>query len=113
MIEKTVKDYLADALDVPVWMEKPKTEELPEEYVLLEKTGSSEGNCIYRATLAIQSYAGSMYDAASLNEAVKTVMKGLVAMPEVGKVKLNTDYNFTDTKTKEYRYQAVYDLVHY
>jgi len=32
---------------------------------------------------------------------------------EIGKVKLNSDYNFTDTVTKQYRYQAVYDISHY
>lgn len=113
MIEKIVKDYLASELTVPAYMERPKGVEMPEEYVFLEKTGSGEEDHIYRATLAIQSYAGSMYNAANLNEAVKTAMKGLVVLPEIGKVKLNSDYNFTDTEKKKYRYQAVYDLVHY
>lgn len=36
------------------------------------------------------------------------------AMPyntDISKAKLNSDYNYTDTTTKSYRYQAVYDLV--
>lgn len=113
MIEMIVRDYLRDNLDVPVWMERPKIEELPEEYVLVEKTGSSEENHIRRATFAVQSYAGSMYKAAELNERVKRIMEWIITLPEIGKAKLNSDYNFTDTDTKEYRYQAVYDLVHY
>lgn len=113
MIENTVREYLKDNLDVPVWMEHTKGEEKPDEYVLLEKTGSSEENHIRRATIAIQSHAGSMFGAAVLNERVKEAMKGLSALTEIGKVKLNSDYNFTDTEKKKYRYQAVYDLVHY
>ena len=29
------------------------------------------------------------------------------------KYNLNSDYNFTDTETKEYRYQAVFDINYY
>lgn len=113
MIEKIVLDYLNNALPVPVWMEIPKGETLPEEYVLLEKTGSSIENYIHYSTLAIQSYADSMYAAAALNEAVKAAMDAIIILDAIGKSKLNSDYNFTDTETKEYRYQAVYDITHY
>jgi hypothetical protein len=37
-------------------------------------------------------------------------MQGLIERDEVTKVTLNSNYNFTDTTTKEYRYQAVFDL---
>lgn len=113
MIEILVRDYLKHELDVPVYMEKPKNEELPKRCVFLEKTGSSEADHVCRATVAIQSYAESMHEAAVLNESVKEAMKGIVALPQVGKVRLNSDYNFTDTREKKYRYQAVFDLVHY
>ena len=113
MIEKTVLDYLSQELSVPAWMEIPEGETLPDKYVLLEKTGSSEADHVCRATVAIQAYAESMHEAAVLNESVKEAMKGIVALPQVGKVRLNSDYNFTDTREKKYRYQAVFDLVHY
>lgn len=50
-------------------METPET--MPETYVLIEKTGSGMNNHIKSATFAIQSYASSLYEAASLNEIVK------------------------------------------
>lgn len=110
MIEKTVLEYLNMALSVPAYMEMP--ENAPERYILVEKTYSSVENYVYSATLAIQSYAESMYEAASLNEAVKKAMDGIIILDTVSKSQLNTDYNFTDITKKKYRYQAVYDLVY-
>lgn len=40
-------------------------------------------------------------------------MDDLVNESEVSGVYLNADYNFTDVETKEYRYQAVFDIFHY
>ena len=113
MIEKTVLDYLNNKLGCPVWMEIPKGEVIPAEYVLLEKTGSSCRDRIHSAMLAIQSYADRMENAALLNEAVKQAMDEIVVLKEIGSSKLNSDYNFTDTQKKEYRYQAVYEITHH
>lgn len=63
MIEEKVRKYLEAMLDIPVRMEEEPG--LPEEYILIEKTGSGEENHIAAATLAIQSYSGSLYGAAS------------------------------------------------
>ena len=106
MIEEKVREYLEDKLDIPVRMEEEPG--LPEEYVLIEKTGSGEENHIASATLAIQSYG-----AASLNERVKEAMEKIVEMDDISKCQLNSDYNYTDTTRKKYRYQAVYDMVHF
>lgn len=110
MIEKIVLDYLNESLSVPVHMEEPK--EQSGEYVLIEKTGSSRTNHINSATLAIQSYADSMYHAATLNEKVKEAMDNIITLNTIGKSELNSDYNFTDTTKKKYRYQAIYDLTY-
>ena len=111
MIEKILLDYLRSKLSVPVKMEEEA--DLPEKYVLVEKTGSSMTNYIRHATVAIQSYAGSIYEAAELNEEVKAAMDEIIALDEITRSELNSDYNYTDTATKRYRYQAVYDLTHY
>ena len=108
MIEKTIYDYLNSCMDVPVYTEKQDA--MPETYVLIEKTGSSVSNYIYSATFAIQSYSTSMYEASELNEIVKEKMNDLITLPNISKSSLNSDYNFTDTQTKKYRYQAVYDI---
>lgn len=111
MIEKRVMDYLAEKLDVPVYMEMP--EKQPESFVLVEKTSSSRTNWIDSATIALDSYAGSMADAAALSEAVKAQMDKMAEQPDVSRSELNSDYNYTDTALKQYRYQAVYDLVYF
>ena len=54
-----------------------------------------------------------MEAAAELNEQVKAAMEDLADLDEVSACRLNSDYNFTDTTTKHYRYQAVFDLVFY
>lgn len=112
MIEKIILDYLNSKLSVPAYMEIPEEKNRPKRFVLLEKTSGGEENHISSAILAIQSYAESLYEAAVLNEAVKAAMREAIVLNTVSKAKLNTDYNFTDTTKKQYRYQAVYDLVY-
>jgi len=111
MIEVTVYNYLNNALSVPVYTELPK--EKPQRFVVLDKIASSKENHLSSSTIAFQSYAESKYEAALLNEEVKEVVENMIVLDEVSKVELNSDYNFTDTTTKEYRYQAVYEIYHY
>lgn len=108
MIEQIVLEYLSLKMNVPVITEKSKN--TPEQYVLIEKTGGSREDFINSATIAIQSYAESLYKAAQLNELVKDAMDHMAESTNIFKSSLNSDYNFTDTSTKKYRYQAVYDI---
>ena len=110
MIEQQILDYLTDHLSVPICMEVPSP--LPETFVLLEKTGSSRADWISSATLALQSWAMTLLDAAKLNEQVKAAMDRMPDTEDVGRAELNTDYVYTDTATKRYRYQAVYDITY-
>lgn len=111
MIEEIVLRYLSEKLAVMVRMEEEPG--LPGEYVLIEKTGGGGTNYIRRATLEIQSYAATRYRAAVINEEVKRAMEDIVVLDEISKCSLNSDYNYTDTTRKKYRYQAVFDIVHY
>ena len=111
MIEKIIMDYLDANLGVPAYMEQPESK--PASYVLIEKTGGGKTNQISSATIAIQSYADTFMNAASLNEEVKNAMESITELDEIGGCHLNSDYNFTDTSRKKYRYQAVFDITHY
>ena len=64
-------------------------------------------------TLAIQSFSTSLFGAASLNEQVKETMEQIIELDDICKCELNSDYNYSDTNKKRYRYQAVFDIVHY
>lgn len=111
MIEIVVREYLTKNLSVPVYMEEP--EEIPEKYVILEKVGGGKSNGLKSATMTLQSYGSSLADAAMLNEEVKEAMEDIDDQEPISRAKLNSDYNFTDTETKRYRYQAVYDFIYY
>lgn len=118
MIEVTVLTYLLDKTSAlkDVYAERPTR--IPELYIMIEKTGSQTDDMITTSTIAIQSVTdsmqgGTLLDAMSLNEEVKTAMESLEEEPDIVMVRLNSDYNYTDPTTKEYRYQAVYQITHY
>lgn len=105
MIEKTILDYMTNKLSCPVVMERDG-QTAP--FVLIEKTGGGREDRINLASMAFQSYGASLYEAAELNEQVKTIMDDIEL--DTVSASLNSDYNFTDTSTKEYRYQALFDI---
>ena len=83
---------------------------MPESYVIFEKTSSGKRDYANSATFAFQSYAPTLYSAAILNEEDKAAVESMVELNEISGIHLNGDYNFTNTETKEYRYQAVFDI---
>lgn len=113
MIEKIIIEYLTEQLSgIPVVAERP-TKDIPDTFIMIDKTGSNKSNHIKGSTVAIQSYGPSLLAAAELNERLKDVMESMVTRDDVSAVRLNTDYNFSDTSSKVYRYQAVFDIVYY
>lgn len=113
MIEAKLIAYLNDHLSAPVKASMIKPEQpLPSAFVVCEKTGDGQVNLVRTATFAVQSYGPSLLDAASLSETVYQIMDGFVAESNVFRCKRISDYNFTDTDTKEYRYQSVYEIVY-
>ena len=114
MIEKTVYDWLTGLKFCAVYMELPGSlSSAPDRFIVVEKTGGGEREHIKSAMITVQSYAKSLLGAAQLNEEVKAAMDGIIALDEVCSCDLNSDHNFTDERLKRYRYQAVFDVVHY
>lgn len=112
MIEVTLLEYLKENASADVYMERPEKKPTGK-YIMLERTGSSRKNYIITSTFAVQSYAPSLYEAARLNEEVKDLMYNSIALDGISGVRLNSDYNYTDTATKQPRYQAVFAITHY
>ena len=111
LIEAAVISHLSAMLNTDnVFAERPI--DPPDEYYIVERTSSSEINHIQSSMVAVQSISGtSLLRAAEMSEAVRKVMPLIVRYYEdVCSCKLNSMYNFTDTSTKQYRYQAVYDV---
>lgn len=117
MIETIIRDYLEGALSgVPVFLEMPMVpdEELPTEFVLVERIAGSKTNQIDFASFAFKSYSTQrLYNAALLDESVRRAMEQAVTLDSIASVRLASNYNFTDVATKRYRYQAVYDIYYY
>jgi|SRR5690625_645389 len=111
-IESFIISFLGAKLDVPVYGEKPDRNK-PERFIVVDKTGGGKSNHLPDATIAFQSYAESKHEASQLNERLKKAVEKMINLDEIRGLTLNSDYNFTDTTTKEYRYQAVYDIRYY
>lgn len=113
MIELTVFEWLKKNLPgTKVFVEEPKG--AGTKFVLVEKTGGTESVGLNSATLTVQAYGGTRYEAAELNEMVKEAMYKMAESNGITtKVELNSDYNFTDLNTKRYRFQSVYDITYY
>lgn len=109
-IEETVIAFLAPRLTVPVAAEVPPGP--PDSYVTVEKTGSREKDTLHAATIAVQSHAPKLVTAMGLNEQVKTALALLTTLPNVFRCHCERDYNHTNTRTKERRYQAIFEIVY-
>lgn len=110
IIEVYLIEYLTNELGVNVYGQEEDAED--DSYVVIEKLGSYVENFTRHATIALKSYGATLLESAKLNERVKNAMDDIIKKPEISFSKLNSDYNYTDTTTKKYRYQAVYDLVY-
>lgn len=111
MIEEIIRNYLLDNVSVPVYIDVPAAP--GDSYVKIERTGGGEEEHIRRATVAVQSYGASMLAAATLHESLLDILPDIVERDDVSACDLNAEYNFTDTTTKQYRYQSVWDIVYY
>ena len=111
MIEKIIRDYLLNVLDVPVYIDVPANP--GDSYVVIDRTGGSETEHIRSATIAVKSYAPRKLAAAELHEQVLALLPGVATGETVSACTVNAEYDYTDEETKRYRYQAVFDIVYY
>ena len=116
MIEQIVLEYLNEHIDVPVFMELPEVPSedyptMPERFILLEKVGGGLNDHIGSGSIAVQSYSlNSLYEAACLDEEMRAVMFGILELDDISEVRLASNYNHTDVRTKRYRYQSVFEF---
>ena len=110
IIELAVKDYLTQKQTTPAFMEVPETP--PGTYIVVEKEGSSTENHVHTDSVTVLSHAPSLYEAMTLNQSLKPIMEGMVELPNVSRVELETDYQYTDPRNKTYRYKADYYITY-
>lgn len=117
MIEEIIYAYLDENASVP-WsaMRSPTFEDHQQidRYGLFEKTNSTKRDHISTCTFAFQSYAPTLLEAAQISEELRELIEALPSQTSaVSKAQLQGEYNFTDTQTKQPRYQAVFSLVYF
>lgn len=95
---------------IPVVAETPDKE--PDKFVRVERVGRQKKNFIITDSIAIQSYARSMYEAALLDEDIQQLIPLLATRSDISAVHLASSYNSTDTTKKHYRYQTIFDITH-
>ena len=119
MIEEIIYSYLNDNASVPWFAMRPPTngdhmEIASESYGLFEKTNSSKADHVTTSTFAFQSYAPTLLEAAQISAELRELIEALPGVTtEVSKAQLSGEYNFTNTASKQPRYQAVFSLVHF
>ena len=111
MIEDIIIKHLTDA-KLRAYGEDPR-DEVAYPYYVVTRTGGGEDEHLRRATLAVQSYGATMYDAALASDAMVSLLLGARTLDSVSSIYLVGEYNFTDRSTKKYRYQAVFEITYY
>ena len=112
LIEIAVKNHVEGLLDAPVYFEYPE-KDIPEYFVILDRTDGSRENQIMTGTFLVQSYGPNKLAAAVLHQLAKEAMDRLCELARVSACDLIGDYPFPDTKHKRHRYQAVYEITYY
>lgn len=111
-IEVLVLKTLEKALPAPVSAELPP--EPPATFYVLDKLSDRETEHIRDASFALQTYAPTKLAAARLSAAAAQLTpEALIMLDEIARVELENEYPFADTRTKSYRYQAVFNITYY
>lgn len=114
MIESTIISYLTTALDgVYVSSEEPEDKENAKPYVVITKTGGDIDEYLKSSQIVVDSYADTKVDTITLNDTVVDAMLNIISLDEITSCELNSNYDDTDTSTKEYRYGALFEIKHY
>lgn len=111
MIEEIVREELEDVLNVRIYLDLP--EDLPEEFVYLDKTSDEATDFINTAMFSARSYAATAIDAGYLSRRVKYAMQRLVRRDDIAGVRLNSESDYPDTQRKRARYQATFEITYY
>lgn len=111
MIENYLIEHIEANTETPVYVFVPEV--MPNEFFVIDRTGTARDNHIETVTVAIQSYARTAERAAELIEEMVEIMDTLTDGPGVSACRLDNVYMFTDTTRNRPRYQAVFDITHY
>ena len=111
MIEEIIIKHLNEVLGIHVGGEVPAKPD--RRFVVVQKRGGERTDHIYTSLFQFDVYAESLFEASALCKEVIKVVDDLICIEEICNCDYGGDYNATDTASKRYRYQAMYNITHY
>jgi len=83
----------------------------PDEFVTVELTGASRrSHAVWSATLAVQCFARTRYEASELACGLVPAIESLVEEPEVTRAEVDNLYNYTDLESGQPCYQLTVSM---
>lgn len=107
---KIIKD-LGTILSVPIYAEKPT--DADGEFVVVEFDKRSLDHTLGNMSIICDSYADSLYDAASLNRKVESALESLIEKDYIRDITRNSSFPSNRTSTMQYRYKCNFDCYYY
>ncbi|HIW77049.1 MULTISPECIES: hypothetical protein [Gordonibacter] len=108
-IEKRLADYLTTSVGVLAQPDVPRKR--PDRFITVERTGGPLENVVIdRATVAVQCWAASRYEASALAARADAALASFSQEPGVTAVKRQSLYNFPDPTSGLARYQLVVEI---
>lgn len=108
LIEKTIRDYLLEKIkNVPIEVVEPTGET---KYITFKIIDRNKADLINSVTVEFYSYGKSKFEAASLDEELRTAMENIVELDSIFSSKLgggNDDYN---VDLKRFCYRSYFNL---
>ena len=113
MIEEKVREYLLEALNIPVLLEYPK--EVSERFVVFEIVDRQKNDYIDAVTIEFNSYADSKLKAAQLDKDVRRLIEEIIEDDQISGIEFGggSSGDRHDESMKRYRYRCYYNFFYY
>lgn len=110
LIEKTIRDYLLGKIqNIPIEVEEPTNENT---YIVFRVIERGKLDLINSVTVEFFCYGKSKFEAASLDEELRTAMENIVELGSIFSSKIGGGNDSFDTELKKYRYRSYFNLTY-
>lgn len=110
LIEMTIRDYLLGKIqNIPIEVEEPTNES---KYIIFRVIERGKLDLIKSVTVEFYCYGESKFEAATLDEELRTAMENIVELGSIFSSKLGGGNDSYDTDLKKYRYRSYFNLTY-
>lgn len=107
--EVLLRSLLADDVTYPVLMDVPA--DRPERFATIERTSGGRADVRDMPVLAVQFWAPTRYEASEMARIGASLIESYRPHPNIGRLDINSTYNFPDPESGSARYQVVVEMV--